>query len=123
MPLDAEPPNNRSVQRDENLDVVRTSVKKTHSPKALRVNLPVIRTYLLCAPSRHGLLGSRGTVGLIALMAANTFRSPKRPTLLKRSTLQNQSAFLWLPISPFIGRVRSLLMIMTALALRKFVRG
>ena len=25
MPLDAEPPNNRSVQRDENLDVVRTS--------------------------------------------------------------------------------------------------
>src|SRR5688500_11698492 len=25
MPLDAEPPNNRTVQRDENLDVVRTS--------------------------------------------------------------------------------------------------
>jgi hypothetical protein len=31
MPLDAEPPNNRSAQRDENLDVVRTSHDQENS--------------------------------------------------------------------------------------------
>ena len=101
----------------------RLVTKKSYGPKAMRVNLAPIRTYLLCALSRLSPLGSEGVEDPIELMAANTFRSPKRPTLLKRSTLQNQSAFPWLPISPFIGRVRSLLMIMTALALRKFVRG
>ena len=62
MPRDAKPPNKSSEQRYENLDVVRTSVKKTHSPKALRENLPLIRTYLLCAPSRHSPLGSEAIV-------------------------------------------------------------
>ena len=71
----------------------RLVTKKSYGPKALRENLPLIRTYLLCALSRHSPQGSEGVEDPIELMAANTFRSPKRPTLLKRSTLQNQSAF------------------------------
>src|SRR6188472_3208408 len=37
----------------------RPVTRKTYRPKALRVNQPLIRTYLLCALSRHSLLGSK----------------------------------------------------------------
>ena len=122
MPLDAEPPNNRSVQRDENLDVVRTSVKKTHSPKALRENLPLIRTYLLCALSRHSLIGSGNLVAAIVRGAENTFRSLRRPMSSRRSILQNRSTSLWWPILLFTGRGLSRLMTTMAFASPKFVR-
>ena len=35
---------------------------KPYSSKALRINLPLIRTYLLCAPSRYSPLVSRSSV-------------------------------------------------------------
>jgi hypothetical protein len=124
MPHDAEPPKHRIVQRDENLDVVGTSRdQRSLEPKGPPgETLPDPHLSVVCPfpaqPARQ-----RGHRERSASMAANTFRFLKRRISLKRSTLQNQSAFPWLPISPFIGRVRSLLMIMTALALRKFVRG
>ena len=61
MPHDAEPPKHRIVQRDENLDVVGTS-RDQRRPKGLRVKHFLIRTYLLCAPSRHSPLGSEAIV-------------------------------------------------------------
>ena len=63
------------------------------------MNRPLIRSYLLCALSRHSPLGSESIVGAIDLVAANTFQSLKRPTSSRRSNLQNQSAFPWLPTS------------------------
>ena len=49
----------------------RLVTKKSYGPKALRENLPLIRTYLLCALSRHSLIGSNSIVAVIGLMAAN----------------------------------------------------
>jgi hypothetical protein len=63
------------------------------------------RTYLLCSPPRHSVLGSERIVVAIALMAANTFRFLRLPTSLKRSDLQNRSVCRWSPISLFTGRV------------------
>ena len=110
--------------KTQNLDVVGTSrdqetlqAKGSAGESAPNPHLSVVCPFP-AQPARQ-----RGHRERSASMAANTFRFLKRRISLKRSTLQNQSAFPWLPISPFIGRVRSLLMIMTALALRKFVRG
>ena len=61
----------------------RPMTKKALELKGLRVNRPLIRTYLLCALSRHSQLGSESNVGAIDLVAANTFRSLKRPTIIE----------------------------------------
>jgi hypothetical protein len=37
-------------------------------------------------------------------VAVNTFRFPRRLTLLKQSSLQKRSDYLWSPILPFTGR-------------------
>jgi hypothetical protein len=70
MPRDAEPPNNKVVQPDENLDVVKTSRdQESIEPKGpAGESSPDPHLSVVC-PSRHS---RRGTVGTTALMAANT---------------------------------------------------
>ena len=124
MPLDAEPPDNRPVQRDKNLDVVGTSRdQKSLEPKAPAGESAADRSYLLCALSRHSPIANESTVGAIDVVAAKIFRSPKPPTSSRRSTLQNRSVSPWLPTSPFTGRAPTPGMIPMARALRKFGRA
>ena len=80
--------------------------KKLLSPKVVRVNPSLIRSYLLCAPFRHPSGSSVSSAGATVVLAANTFRSLKQQTSSRPSVLQNQSAFPWLPTSPSIGQAR-----------------
>jgi hypothetical protein len=57
--------------------------KNIYSPKALTVNLPPIRTYLLCALSRHSPLVSENIVVAIELWAANIFRVPQATNIIE----------------------------------------
>ena len=114
----------RNLLALKNLDVPETSHDPvTQAAKGSAGDLtlePLL--YLLRALSRHSRIGNESIVVVTVLLAANTFRSLKRPTTSRRSNLQNQSASPWLPISPFTGQAPTPGMIPMARASRKFGR-
>ena len=87
MPLDTEPGDNRSAQRDENLDVVRTSRdQESLEPQAWRVIPVLLRTYLVVCPSpgqpvsqrnHRGRYRPRGSKSISVQQAANILEAVK----------------------------------------------